>query len=262
MSLTLGREDTRGRVVTEKRQAILPPVDLWPEATPLPAAAPSKPERRALAEVASEIREQRRSLGRRVAKRTIDILGSAVGLILLAPAFLALAVAVRLTSKGSAFFVQKRCGLNGRVFNFYKFRTMVADAEKRKAELQHLNEMNGPVFKIAKDPRITRVGGVLRKLSLDELPQLWNVLKGDMSLVGPRPPLPDEVERYNTHQAQRLSVIPGITGLWQVNGRNEISDFDTWLELDLQYARTWSLWLDIRILFKTVLVVLTARGAQ
>ena len=197
-----------------------------------------------------------------VAKRTIDILGSSIGLIVLSPIFIVLALTVRLTSKGPAFFVQKRCGLNGRTFRFYKFRTMVVDAEQRKADLAHLNEMKGPVFKIAKDPRITRVGATLRKYSLDELPQLLNVLKGDMSLVGPRPPLPGEVELYTAHQAQRLSVIPGITGLWQVNGRSEICDFDKWLELDLEYARTWNVGLDLRILQKTVVVVVRARGAH
>ena len=171
-------------------------------------------------------------------------------------------VAVRLTSRGPAFFVQDRCGLKGRVFRFYKFRTMVVDAEQRKSELNNLNEMKGPIFKIKRDPRITALGRVLRKLSLDELPQLWNVLRGDMSLVGPRPPTHDEVERYTALHAQRLSVTPGITGLWQVSGRNSLPNFDDWIELDLKYARSWSMWLDLRILAKTVVVVLLTRGAQ
>lgn len=195
-------------------------------------------------------------------KRTIDVIGSTVGLIVLSPLFLLLIVAVKLTSRGPAFFVQDRCGLNGRVFRFYKFRTMVVDAEERKAELQHLNEMSGPVFKIARDPRVTRLGSFLRKSSVDELPQLLNVLKGDMSLVGPRPPLPSEVELYNSRQAQRLGIIPGITGLWQVSGRSQLQDFDQWLELDLQYARQWTFGLDARILLKTIFVVLLGRGAQ
>jgi lipopolysaccharide/colanic/teichoic acid biosynthesis glycosyltransferase len=190
------------------------------------------------------------------------MVGSTLGLVALAPLFLLIAIAVKMTSRGAALFAQERCGLNGRIFRFYKFRTMVIDAEERKAELVHLNEMRGPVFKIRHDPRITKLGAMLRKTSLDELPQLWNVFKGDMSLVGPRPPLPDEVERYDVRQAQRLSVIPGITGLWQVSGRNSLPDFDMWLELDLRYARSWSLWLDFRILLKTVFVVLLARGAQ
>jgi lipopolysaccharide/colanic/teichoic acid biosynthesis glycosyltransferase len=139
---------------------------------------------------------------------------------------------------------------------------MVEDADHRKRDLEHLNEMRGPVFKIRRDPRITALGRVLRKLSLDELPQLWNVLRGDMSLVGPRPPTPDEVERYTPRQVQRLSVMPGITGLWQVSGRNDIPDFERWIDLDLEYAQTWSMWLDLRILLKTAVVVALVRGAQ
>src|SRR5262245_18517819 len=139
---------------------------------------------------------------------------------------------------------------------------MVEDAEVRKADLEHLNEMTGPVFKIRRDPRVTRLGRVLRKLSIDELPQLWNVLRGDMSLVGPRPPLPEEVERYTDRQAQRLSVVPGITGLWQVSGRSSIRDFDKWLELDLLYASSWTLGMDLKILLRTIIVVVLTRGAQ
>jgi exopolysaccharide biosynthesis polyprenyl glycosylphosphotransferase len=229
----------------------------WPESTPPPAIL-----RRELAAVASEVQVKQRAHSARAVKRTIDIIGSVVGLVLLFPVFVAIAALVRLTSKGPAFFVQERCGLGGKTFKFYKFRTMVVDAEARKADLAHLNEMRGPVFKIACDPRITRLGAFLRKSSIDELPQLWNVLCGHMSLVGPRPPVPEEVERYDTRQAQRLSVMPGITGLWQVSGRNTISDFDQWLELDLEYARRWSLWLDIQILAKTVWVVVAAKGAQ
>jgi lipopolysaccharide/colanic/teichoic acid biosynthesis glycosyltransferase len=175
---------------------------------------------------------------------------------------LLIAVAVKATSRGPAIFVQKRCGLGGRVFHFYKFRTMVHDAENRKAHLAHVNEMKGPVFKIKKDPRITRLGAILRKSSLDELPQLWNVLRADMSLVGPRPPLPEEVEHYTTRQAQRLSVIPGITGLWQVSGRSDLAEFEHWIDLDLEYVSRWSLALDVWIMLKTVVVVVIARGAQ
>ena len=151
-------------------------------------------------------------------------------------------------------------GLNGRRFNCHKFRTMVVDAEKRLAELQHLNEVDGPVFKIKRDPRITRVGAVLRKTSLDELPQLWNVLVGEMSLVGPRPPIPSEVEKYERWQRRRLSMRPGITCLWQISGRSNL-DFDTWMRLDLSYIDNWSLTLDLVILLKTVPAVLSARGA-
>jgi exopolysaccharide biosynthesis polyprenyl glycosylphosphotransferase len=212
--------------------------------------------------VVAQIETRPRPRGAWLAKRTLDVLGSVLGLIVLAPLLLLIALAVKLTSRGPVLFVQDRCGLSGRWFRFYKFRTMVKDAEARKREIEHLNEMEGPVFKIRRDPRITPLGRVLRKLSLDELPQLWNVLKGEMSLVGPRPPTPDEVARYTSRQAQRLSVMPGITGLWQVSGRSEISNFERWIDLDLEYARTWSLWLDLRILLKTMVVVALLRGAQ
>jgi exopolysaccharide biosynthesis polyprenyl glycosylphosphotransferase len=219
------------------------------------------PRRRPLFVVASEIREVTRTRALRLAKRALDICGSALALLVLLPVFLLVIVAVLCSGRGPVFFIQDRCGLNGRLFRFYKFRTMVVDAEARKAELAHLNEVIGPAFKMKHDPRITRLGRVLRKLSLDELPQLWNVLKGDMSLVGPRPPTPSEVELYTTRQVQRLGVIPGITGLWQVSGRSTITDFDRWIDLDLEYARTWSFWLDVRILAKTPLAVLRMEGA-
>jgi lipopolysaccharide/colanic/teichoic acid biosynthesis glycosyltransferase len=219
------------------------------------------PRRRALFVVTSEIREVARTRTLRLAKRTLDACGSALALLALSPVFLLVIIAVLCSGRGPVFFVQDRCGLNGRLFRFYKFRTMVADAEARKAGLAHLNEVTGPAFKIKLDPRITPVGRVLRKLSLDELPQLINVLKGDMSLVGPRPPTPTEVELYTTRQVQRLGVIPGITGLWQVSGRSTITDFDRWIDLDLKYAQTWSLWLDLRILARTPLAVLRMEGA-
>jgi exopolysaccharide biosynthesis polyprenyl glycosylphosphotransferase len=194
-------------------------------------------------------------------KRAMDIVVSALLLVMLSPLLIMVALGVRLTSGGPAIFVQTRCGLRGRTFRFYKFRSMVADADARKAELIHLNEVQGPAFKIARDPRITRFGQFLRKYSLDELPQLWNVLIGNMSLVGPRPPTPCEVARYTRRQAQRLSAMPGITGLWQVSGRNNITSFDQWVELDLAYIERWSLGLDLRILARTVLVVLRAEGS-
>jgi len=195
-------------------------------------------------------------------KRALDIVVSAILLVVLSPLLLILAIGVRLTSGGPAIFAQTRSGLRGRSFRFYKFRSMVADAEARKCALIHLNEMQGPAFKIAHDPRITRLGRVLRKYSLDELPQLWNVLIGDMSLVGPRPPTPGEVSAYTRRQTQRLAVVPGITGLWQVSGRSNITSFDRWVELDLTYIERWSLWLDLQILARTVLVVLRAEGAR
>jgi lipopolysaccharide/colanic/teichoic acid biosynthesis glycosyltransferase len=159
-------------------------------------------------------------------------------------------------------FRQVRVGRHGRQFVMYKFRSMVVDAERQLEKLKHLNEMSGPVFKITRDPRITAVGAFLRRTSLDELPQLFNILKGDMSLVGPRPPIPTEVAQYKPWQRRRLSVKPGLTGLWQVSGRSELSNFDDWMKLDLRYIDQWSLWLDLKIIFRTVPVVLSRSGAS
>jgi exopolysaccharide biosynthesis polyprenyl glycosylphosphotransferase len=196
-----------------------------------------------------------------IVKRAID-LGLALFLTLLTlPIQLLAALAIRLTSRGPIFFRQVRCGLNGRHFTLLKFRTMQAGAEGLLPEIAHLNQMSGPVFKAAQDPRLTWVGRVLRRLSIDELPQLWNVVVGDMSLVGPRPPLPDEVSRYEPWQRRRLSMAPGLTCLWQVSGRSEL-DFDRWMELDLKYIDTWSPILDLKILLKTVPAVLSGKGAR
>ena len=194
-------------------------------------------------------------------KRTIDILGASLGLLISGPIIAAAALAIRLDSKGPAFFSQVRCGRNGRRFPMPKLRTMDVDAEARKIELMHLNEMDGPVFKIRDDPRITRVGHFLRTWSIDELPQFFSVLLGDMSLVGPRPPTPDEVAQYNGSERRRLSMRPGLTCLWQVNGRNDVS-FQEWMKLDLEYIDEWSLSRDFRILLKTLPQVLLARGAR
>jgi exopolysaccharide biosynthesis polyprenyl glycosylphosphotransferase len=194
-------------------------------------------------------------------KRAIDVAASATALLLLSPVLLLAALAVRLNSPGPAIFRQKRAGMNGRVFTLYKFRTMVQNAEALKAALEARNEMDGPVFKIKEDPRITAVGRVLRKTSIDELPQLWNVLRGDMSLVGPRPPLPSEVEKYERWQRRRLSMRPGITCIWQVSGRNNV-DFRRWMEMDLEYIDEWSLGLDFKLLLKTIPAVLFSRGAS
>ena len=173
----------------------------------------------------------------------------------------AASIAIKVTSPGPVFFKQQRCGLNGRVFTMYKLRSMVDNAEQVRAELETLNEMDGPVFKSSRDPRRTPVGKFLRKFSIDEFPQLYNVLRGDMSLVGPRPPLPQEVARYESWQRRRLSMKPGITCLWQISGRNEVS-FQDWMKLDLSYIDNWSLLLDLKILLKTVPVVLLGRGAK
>ncbi|MCH8125464.1 sugar transferase [candidate division KSB1 bacterium] len=193
-------------------------------------------------------------------KRTTDILVSLTGIIIAMPFFIVLALAIKLSSKGPIYFKQERSGLNGRKFTLYKFRTMMVGAELRKKELEKQNEMQGPVFKIKRDPRVYPLGRLLRKISLDELPQLLNVLKGDMSIVGPRPPLPIEVEMYEIWQRRRLSLKPGITCIWQVSGRNMV-DFDRWMEMDLEYIDNWSLWLDVKISLKTVLVVLFGYGA-
>ncbi len=197
------------------------------------------------------------------AKRAMDVAGSLVGLLVLSPVLLAVAAAVRLTSRGSAVFTQQRAGLHGRPFTMYKFRSMVSGAETQRDGLEGQNEMEGPVFKIDRDPRVTPLGRWLRRTSLDELPQLWNVLSGDMSLVGPRPLPLYEVEKFGSRaQRRRLSVKPGLTCLWQVSGRNEITDWNEWVRLDLAYIDNWSLWLDVRILLKTVPVVLFGSGAK
>lgn len=193
-------------------------------------------------------------------KRAVDLAAGALLLVVLSPLLAAIAAAVVLDSPGPALFSQVRCGLRGRPFRIYKFRSMVADAETRKAGLAAANEMSGPVFKLARDPRVTRVGRWLRKTSLDELPQLWNVFCGEMSLVGPRPPLPEEVEAYHLESLHRLAMKPGMTGLWQVSGRSAIRDFGAWVELDAQYIRRWSLWLDGKILVRTVGVLVRMNG--
>jgi len=192
-------------------------------------------------------------------KRLIDIVGSAVGLILLSPFFLFVAIAIKLDSPGGVFYRASRAGRKGRRFVCYKFRTMVADADQQKRVLQHLNERIGPLFKISNDPRITRLGAALRKHSLDEFPQLWNVLKGDMSLVGPRPPEFDEISEYKLEHFSRLDITPGITGLWQVSARHD-PRFETAVALDNEYIQNWSLFLDFKILLKTLPVVLRGLG--
>ncbi|NUN24542.1 MAG: sugar transferase [Candidatus Jettenia caeni] len=179
-----------------------------------------------------------------------------------APVFAIAAIAVKATSTGRIFFQQQRCSRNGRKFMVYKFRTMVENAESMLKDLLAYNEMSGPVFKMENDPRLTNVGKFLRKYSIDELPQLWSVLKGDMSLIGPRPPVPEEVSQYEPWQRRRLSMRPGLTCLWQVYGRNKISDFNEWMRLDLNYIDNWSLWLDCKILLRTLPVVLFGIGAR
>ena len=196
----------------------------------------------------------------RAAQRVLDSVVSAVLLLALLPVFLLIAAFIRLDSPGSVLFIQRRVGRNGREFPMYKFRSMVPDAEAKRATLEVKNERNGPVFKMKNDPRITRVGRIIRKYSLDELPQLVNVLKGDMSLIGPRPALPREVALYTPQQRQRLAVTPGLTGLWQVSGRSNLS-FERNVELDIYYIQNQSFTLNLVILLKTIPTVIAGDGA-
>jgi exopolysaccharide biosynthesis polyprenyl glycosylphosphotransferase len=199
--------------------------------------------------------------GQLLIKRALDLVASGFLLVLLSPVFLFIAIAVKLSSPGPVFYRWRVMGKGIRPFTGFKFRSMVADADARKAELAKYNEMSGPVFKIRNDPRITPVGRFLRKYSLDELPQLWSVFKGDMSLVGPRPPGPHEFAAFEIWHRRKLCVKPGITCLWQVGGRNRVSHFDDWVTLDLEYIDNWSLWLDLKILARTALAVMRGTGA-
>ena len=195
-----------------------------------------------------------------ILKRSLDFIASLVGLIILSPVVLVVAILIKLESKGPIIFSQKRIGLNGKEFKMYKFRSMVQNAEELKEKLQKQNEMSGPMFKMKNDPRVTKVGKFIRKTSIDELPQLINVLKGDMSLVGPRPSLPKEVENFEGWMLRRLDVKPGLTCYWQVSGRNNI-DFEDWMKLDIKYVEERNFWLDIKLIFKTVFVLFGDKNA-
>jgi lipopolysaccharide/colanic/teichoic acid biosynthesis glycosyltransferase len=195
-----------------------------------------------------------------VTKRLLDVIGALAGLALLALPMLVVAVAIKLESRGPVFYASWRLGENGIPFRFYKFRSMARDADLRQGDLRAQNEVTGPVFKIKQDPRITRVGRFIRKFSLDETPQLWHVLRGEMSLVGPRPPIPEEAEDYEPWQRERLAVRPGLTCIWQVTGRSDIP-FERWVELDIEYVRRRSLGLDLKLLLLTVPAVFSGRGA-
>ena len=196
-----------------------------------------------------------------IAKRITDVLFSGIGLIILSPVFVIVAIAIKLDSKGPIFFKQDRVGKDEELFSMYKFRSMVVNAEELKKALENQNEMSGPMFKMKKDPRITRVGRFIRKTSIDELPQLVNVIKGDMSLVGPRPSLPKEVEQFEPWMKERLTVQPGITCFWQVMGRNNI-DFQQWMLLDIKYVETRSIIVDIKLIFKTFFVLFGDKNAS
>jgi len=196
----------------------------------------------------------------RLGKRALDILGAVSALIVTAPFMAIIAVLIKLESRGPILYKSHRVGRGGRVFTFYKLRSMVDGAHSRRDDVAHLNECDGPVFKISNDPRVTRIGRLLRRTSIDEIPQFLNVLKGEMSLVGPRPPIPEEVARYEPWQLKRLSVRPGITCLWQISGRSRIG-FEEWMRLDLQYIRHQSLRMDLRILLRTIPAVISRDGA-
>lgn len=196
---------------------------------------------------------------RSIFKRLLDIVGSLVGLVILAVLFVPLAIAIKLDSRGPIFYAQQRCGLHGQTIVIRKFRSMVQNADALKALVS--NEAKGAIFKNHKDPRVTRVGSFLRRTSLDELPQFWNVLIGQMSLVGTRPPTLDEVSQYSEHHWRRLDVKPGLTGEWQVSGRSAVKDFDAVVELDLRYQTLWTPWYDLAIIFKTIYVILDRAGA-
>ena len=198
-----------------------------------------------------------------VAKLVLDFIGALLLILVFSPFFLIATIAIKTTSRGPIFFRQQRCGLNGRPFTMLKFRSMVTDAEQQRDELERLNEMQGPVFKLTNDPRVTPVGKFLRKYSIDEFPQLFNVLRGEMSLVGPRPLPVSEVKRFDdpAHR-RRLSVKPGLTCLWQVSGRNNLTSFRDWVRLDLEYIDNWTIWLDLKILWRTIPVVLAGTGAK
>ncbi|MDP4098958.1 sugar transferase [Paenibacillus sp. P96] len=196
-----------------------------------------------------------------VTKRLLDMILSAVGLIVLLPLFVVIAILIKLEDpKGTVFFKQTRVGKNEKLFNMYKFRSMVSNAEELKKDLMALNEVSGAMFKIKNDPRITKMGRFLRKTSIDEIPQLWNVLIGDMSLVGPRPPLPSEVEQYSDYDKQRLLVTPGCTGYWQVTARNSVG-FEEMVQMDLKYIHVRSTWLDLKIIVKTAFMMIFSRDA-
>lgn len=196
-----------------------------------------------------------------VIKRLIDVICSFIGVVVLSPLFIIIAIIIKTTSKGPVFFSQKRVGKNGKEFDMYKFRSMVVNAEELKEKLAAQNEMSGPMFKMKDDPRVTKVGKFIRKTSLDELPQLWNVLKGDMSLVGPRPSLPKEVDKFEKWMCKRLEVKPGLTCYWQVSGRNNI-DFEDWMKLDIRYVEERSTWVDIKLIFKTARVLFGDKNAH
>ncbi len=211
-------------------------------------------------EQASPVRAPAEGFYLRAGKRIVDLVGALVALVLAAPLLLLAAIMIKLESRGPVVYRSTRIGRNGRAFTFFKLRSMVNDADQMRHHVAHLNECDGPVFKISRDPRVTRVGRFLRRSSIDEIPQFINVLRGEMSLVGPRPPIPDEVAKYEPWQMHRLDIAPGITCLWQISGRSRIG-FQEWMRLDLEYIRNRSLAMDVKILLRTIPAVLSREGA-
>lgn len=205
--------------------------------------------------------EHKKSMVYEFIKRLIDVLGALVGIILLSPVMIITGIIIRLDSKGPIIFAQERVGINGKLFKMYKFRSMVVNAEKLIDKLKEKNEMSGPMFKIKQDPRITKIGKFIRKTSIDELPQLFNILKGDMSLVGPRPNLPREVKKFSEYHRQKLLTRPGLTCYWQVMGRNEIG-FEEWMDLDIKYIKERNLWIDIKLIIRTFFVLFGDKNAR
>ena len=195
-------------------------------------------------------------------KRIIDISIGSVGFLIFLILYVVLGILIKLDSKGPVLFKQDRIGKHGRIFKIYKFRTMTVDAEEKKKFFLNKNHMNGPIFKMKNDPRITRIGKILRKTSLDEFPQFYNVLRGDMSLVGTRPPTIEEVKEYTNNEYQRIAIVPGITGIWQINGRSKITNFDDILKMETDYINRWNIFLDLIIIFKTIKVVILCEGAE
>lgn len=210
--------------------------------------------------IVGHLKTYERSTSYYITKRIMDFLGALFGIIVLSPLIIIAAIAIKLDSRGPVFFAQKRVGQNGRIFYMYKFRSMVTNAEEILHKLKDKNEMDGPMFKMKNDPRVTRVGRIIRKTSIDELPQLFNVLKGEMSLVGPRPNLPKEVLKFNDHHRLKLMAKPGLTCYWQVMGRSSVG-FEEWMELDIRYIEERSFWVDLKLIFKTVKVLFGDKNA-
>lgn len=259
--------ETMGHTMDSAQAALktpFPVTNLSDENVPVQASAPLSENREDSSRFSSNYTDPlfpQRPVSYAVAKRLFDIVFASCVLGILSLPMMLVALIIKATDRGPIFFKQVRVGKGGRFFYCYKFRSMCVDAEEKKRELMHLNEASGPVFKIKADPRVTPIGAFIRKMSIDEFPQFINVLKGEMSIVGPRPPIPSEVDQYGDHERQRLAIHPGITCLWQIGGRSNVT-FERWVELDLEYIETMSFWKDITIVLKTIPAVLKSSGAH